>query len=461
MTHIQSFNLPSTLKKMNSFFEQAGFEAYLVGGAVRDMLMNKPASDWDVATNATPQQVMSVFRKVIPTGIEHGTVTVIFQGEHIEVTTFRTEADYSDGRHPDSVEYAATIEEDLSRRDFTMNAIAVNLRDGSVVDPFGGKDDIKKKLIRCVGDPLERFSEDGLRPVRALRFAAQLGFQIEDKTLEAIPKRLDVTEKVAVERFHDELLKMLKSPMPSIGLHFMEETGVMKIFLPELLSCRGVEQKGFHNFDVLDHLYYSCDGTDKDKPEVRLAALFHDIGKPSVRALGKDGVYTFYQHEAASAKMAQKILDRLHFSRQTTTYVCHLIAQHMFFYEPNWTDAAVRRFLVRIKYSEYEHVLEDLFDLRRGDLFGMNRITAPAEQLIAFQKRIEAVLEKDNALSLKDIAVNGKDLMAAGIPAGKELGIILNELFETVLDDPAMNTKEKLLPVALNFYKTRLSGTEN
>ena len=457
MTHIQT-KLPQTLKKMNSFFEQAGFEAYLVGGAVRDMLMNKPASDWDVATNATPEQVMSVFRKVIPTGIEHGTVTVIFQGEHIEVTTFRTEADYSDGRHPDSVEYAATIEEDLSRRDFTMNAIAVNLRDGSVVDPFGGKDDIKKKLIRCVGDPLERFSEDGLRPVRALRFAAQLGFQIEAKTLEAIPKRLDVTEKVALERFHDELLKMLKSPVPSIGLRLMEETGVMKIFLPELLSCRGVEQKGFHNFDVLDHLYYSCDGTDKDKPEVRLAALFHDIGKPSVRALGKDGVYTLYQHEAASAKMAQKILDRLHFSRQTTTYVCHLIAQHMFFYEPNWTDAAVRRFLVRIKYSEYEHVLEDLFDLRRGDLFGMNRIKAPAEQLIAFQKHIEAVLEKDNALTLKDIAVNGKDLMAAGIPAGKQLGIILNELFETVLDDPAMNTKEKLLILAKNYYETKLKN---
>ena len=458
MTHIQSFSLPSTLKKMNSFFEQAGFEAYLVGGAVRDMLMNKPASDWDVATNATPEQVMSIFKKVIPTGIEHGTVTVIFQGEHIEVTTFRTEADYSDGRHPDKVEYAATIEEDLSRRDFTMNAIAVNLHDGSVADPFDGRTDIKKKLIRCVGDPLERFSEDGLRPVRALRFAAQLGFGIERETFEAIPKRLDVTEKIAGERFHDELLKMLKSPVPSIGLRLMEETGIMKIFLPELLACRGVEQKGFHNFDVLDHLYYSCDGTDRNNPNVRLAALFHDIGKPKVRATGKDGVYTFYQHEAASAKIAQKILDRLHFSRQTTTYVCHLIAQHMFFYEPNWTDSAVRRFLVRIKYSEYEHVLEDLFDLRRGDLFGMNRIKAPAEQLIAFQKHIEAVLEKDNALTLKDLAVNGRDLMAEGIPAGKHLGIVLNELFETVLDDPAMNTKEKLLIVAKNYYESKLKN---
>ena len=443
---------------MNSFFEHAGFEAYLVGGAVRDMLMSKPASDWDVATNATPQQVMSIFKKVIPTGIEHGTVTVIFQGEHIEVTTFRTEKDYSDGRHPDKVEYAATIEEDLSRRDFTMNAIAVNLSDGSIVDPFGGKDDIKKKLIRCVGDALERFSEDGLRPVRALRFAAQLGFEIEDKTLEAIPKRLSVTEKIAAERFHDELLKMLKSPVPSVGLRLMEETGIMKIFLPELLACRGVEQKGFHNYDVLDHLYYTCDGTDKNNAEVRLAALFHDIGKPKVRAVGKDGVFTFYQHEAVSAKMTQTILDRLHFSKQTSTYVCHLIAQHMFFYEPAWTDSAVRRFLVRIKYREYEHVLEDLFDLRRGDLFGMSRVTPPPEQLLDFQKRIEAVLEKDNALTLKDLAVNGRDLMAEGIPAGKAIGTILNELFETVLDDPSMNTKEKLLPVAKNFYAERLKN---
>ena len=459
MTRIQaSFQLPATLKKMNSFFEHAGFEAYLVGGAVRDMLMSKPASDWDVATNATPQQVMSIFKKVIPTGIEHGTVTVIFQGEHIEVTTFRTEKDYSDGRHPDKVEYAATIEEDLSRRDFTMNAIAVNLSDGSIVDPFGGKDDIKKKLIRCVGDALERFSEDGLRPVRALRFAAQLGFEIEDKTLEAIPKRLSVTEKIAAERFHDELLKMLKSPVPSVGLRLMEETGIMKIFLPELLACRGVEQKGFHNYDVLDHLYYACDGTDKNNAEVRLAALFHDIGKPKVRAVGKDGVFTFYQHEAVSAKMTQTILDRLHFSKQTSTYVCHLIAQHMFFYEPAWTDSAVRRFLVRIKYREYEHVLEDLFDLRRGDLFGMSRVTPPPEQLLDFQKRIEAVLEKDNALTLKDLAVNGRDLMAEGIPAGKAIGTILNELFETVLDDPSMNTKEKLLPVAKNYYDSKLKN---
>ena len=220
----------------------------------------------------------------------------------------------------------------------------------------------------------------------------------------------------------------------------------------------GSYAKGFHNFDVLDHLYYSCDGTDNNNINVRLAALFHDVGKPSVSALGNDGVYTFYQHEAVSAAMTQKILERLHFSRQTITYVCHLIKNHMFFYEPHWTDAAVRRFLVRIKYSEYENVLEDLFELRRGDLFGMNRIVPPSNQLLEFQKRIESVLENDNALSLKDLDINGRDLMKIGIPSGKNIGIVLNELFETVLDDPSMNIKEKLLEVAENFYETRLKN---
>ena len=455
MKHIQ---LPSTLKKMYEFFEHSGFEAYLVGGAVRDMLMNKPASDWDVATNATPQEVTAIFKKVIPTGIEHGTVTVIFMGEHIEVTTFRTETDYSDGRHPDCVAYAATIEEDLSRRDFTMNAIAANLKNGELIDPFGGMNDINNRLIRAVGNPLERFSEDGLRPVRAVRFASQLGFEIEEKTLEAVSLKLDVTKKIAVERFHDELLKLLKSDVPSVGLKLMEKTGIMSIFIPELSACRNVEQKGFHNFDVLDHLFYSCDGTDKNNADVRLAALFHDVGKPAVRALGKDGVYTFYQHEAVSAEMTQKILDRLHFSKQTSNYVCHLIAQHMFFYEPHWTDAAVRRFLVRIKFREYENVLGDLFELRRGDLFGMSRVETDGKSLLEFQKRIEKELEKEGALTLKDLAVNGRDLIESGIPAGKKLGVILNELLETVLEDPAMNTKEKLLVVAKNFYAARLKA---
>ena len=449
---MKKIRIPNELRQMYGYFEKAGFSAYLVGGAVRDMIMGKAAHDWDIATNARPEEVSKIFKKVIPTGIAHGTVTVIFMQNHIEVTTFRTEADYSDGRHPNKIEYAGKIEEDLSRRDFTMNAIAANLKDGTLVDPFEGKSDIKKKIIRCVGEPLERFSEDGLRPVRALRFASQLGFEIDKKTLEAIPKTLPICAKVAVERFHDELIKMLISPKPSVGLKLMEKCGIMQLFLPELCACRGVEQKGFHNFDVLDHLFYSCDGTLTCKTEVRLAALFHDIAKPLVRSLGKDGTYTFYQHENESAKLTQKILDRLHFSKQCSTYVCHLIKQHMFFYESNWTDAAVRRFLMRIEYDKNAEVLNDLFDLRFGDLYGMNCQNASPTHLKEFSERIEKILQEQNAFSLKDLAVNGKDLMNLGIPAGKIIGQILAELLESVLDDPSFNQKEKLLPLAKNIY---------
>ena len=222
-------------------FEDYGFKAYLVGGAVRDIFLNKPCSDWDVATNAKPEDVMKMFKFVVPTGIAHGTVTVHFMKQEIEVTTFRTESDYSDGRHPDKIEYAATIEEDLSRRDFTMNAIAVDLKDGSIVDPFGGRKDIKKKIIRTVGNAHERFMEDGLRPVRALRFASQLNFSIEKKTYLEIFKE-DIQKKsfsISIERFRDEFMKMMKSQYPSIGLKLMEETGILNLFIPEFTVCRG------------------------------------------------------------------------------------------------------------------------------------------------------------------------------------------------------------------------------
>ena len=240
---MKTLKIPPVLKKMNSILQDAGFEAYLVGGAVRDMIRGKAASDWDLATNAQPEQVISIFHKVIPTGIAHGTVTVLFMGHSIEVTTYRTEADYSDGRHPDSVNYAGTIEEDLSRRDFTMNAIAASLDDGSLVDPFGGQKDIKEKCIRTVGNPHDRFSEDGLRPIRAIRFATQLGFTIAPETLDAIPASLEKTAGISVERFRDEFIKIIKSPEPSVGLKLMEETGILKIFIPELLFSSSTSSK--------------------------------------------------------------------------------------------------------------------------------------------------------------------------------------------------------------------------
>src|SRR5574344_1757434 len=282
--------IPAVLSDMSSIFSQNGFSAYLVGGAVRDMIMGKEPHDYDVATDATPQEVMKLFRRVIPTGIDHGTVTVHFSGFEIETTTFRTEAGYSDGRHPDSINYAATIEEDLARRDFTMNAIAASLEDGIITDPYGGQDDIKNKLIRTVGAAHERFMEDGLRPVRALRFASKLGFSIEKNTYSEIFKK-EIQAKAAsisIERFRDEFEKIMASPKPSVGLKLLEESGLLDIFIPEFKICRGCIQsdyRAFHKFDVLDHLFYACDGAPADKLNVRLAALFHDIGKPAAKKI--------------------------------------------------------------------------------------------------------------------------------------------------------------------------------
>lgn len=455
-------HIPAVLQKINAIFVQHGYEAYLVGGAVRDTLLGKKASDLDIATNATPEQVMKIFHRVIPTGIAHGTVTIHFMGEEIETTTFRTESDYSDGRHPDKVAYAATIEEDLSRRDFTMNAIAASLKDGSLVDPFDGQNDIKRKCIRTVGKPLDRFSEDGLRPVRALRFASQLDFSIEDNTFKAI-EDVSIKEKIksiSIERFRDEFVKILSSKKPSVGLLLLEQTGIMDIFIPEFKSCRGCIQsdvRGFHEFDVANHLFYSCDGAPREKLNVRLAALFHDIGKPDVKRVEKNisaggEIFTFYNHEGVSAEKTREILFRLKFPNSMIDNVVHLVKNHMFYYESKWTDAAVRRFLVRIKAEN----IEDLFDLRLADVYGMHNTAVVANSetvanLNELSDRIKKVESEHSAMSLKSLAVNGNDLIKIGVPAGKKIGFILNELLETVLDDPTENTKEKLLLIAENI----------
>ena len=453
--------IPSELKKMNEIFSKNGYEAYLVGGAVRDMLLGKVASDWDVTTNARPEDVMRIFHKVIPTGIAHGTVTVHFMKREIEVTTYRTESDYSDGRHPDSVSFSSSLEDDLSRRDFTMNAIAASLADGAIVDPFDGRGDIKKKLIRSVGNARDRFLEDGLRPIRAIRFSAQLGFVIEKDTYSAIFE--DSVQKniqsISLERFRDEFCKLLQSPVPSEGLRRLEETGLLAYFIPELASGRGVSQidaRGFHEFDVLDHNFYACDGAPRENLIVRLAALFHDTGKTLTRTVEHevvDGkkfeIVHFHGHENKSAELTREVLFRLKFSNAQADEVSHLVKNHMFFFEQHWTDAAVRRFIVRVGLDN----IDNLFQLRYADIYGMHRVPVVANSetvrnLNELRDRIDRVEAEKSALSLKDLAVNGKDLIALGIPAGKQIGHILNELFQCVLDDPAMNEREKLLRVA-------------
>ena len=473
--------LPPLLKEFGKVFSDAGYKAYLVGGAVRDMFMKVSAHDWDVATNATPQDVIKLFKFVVPTGIEHGTVTVHFKGTEIEVTTFRTETGYSDGRHPDSVNYAATIEEDLARRDFTMNAIAASLEDGTVVDPYGGEEDIKHCVIRTVGNAHERFMEDGLRPVRAVRFAAKLGFSIEKDTYSEIFKKeiLEKAASISIERFRDEFEKIMRTPRPSDGLKLLEETGLMKIFLPEFLVCRGCVQsdyRAFHEFDVLDHLFYACDGAPEDKLNVRLAALFHDIGKPAAKKIIKETVLdgdkndgskkeietiTFYNHDALGEKITRQLMIRLKFSNEMIDNVCHLVKEHMFHYESSWSAAAVRRFIIRVK----PECMDDLYDLRLADMYGMHnekidvRYSASVALLLELKERVKVELEKKTALSLKSLAVNGRDLMEMGVPSGKLLGQILNELLDCVIEDPAMNSREALLKTAESLFQEHREST--
>lgn len=441
---------------MNTIFSCHGFKAYLVGGAVRDMLLGKRPKDFDIATNATPEQVTRIFRRVIPTGIAHGTVTVHFAKKQIEVTTFRSESNYSDARHPDKVEYKSDIKSDLARRDFTINAIALNLATGQLLDPFEGQKDIKNKIIKAVGNPHMRFLEDGLRPIRALRFCCQLDFAIQKDTFCAIKQKI-VLQKIALvskERFRDELLKMLECKTPSVSLKLMQECGILKIFMPELEACVGCTQldsRKYHNLDVFCHCLKACDAAPQQKPLVRLAALLHDTGKVATRQESyKEGllIVSFHGHEAFSVEYAKALMTRLHFSNYQIQGVCHLIQNHMIHYESTWSNAAVRRFLAKVGKEN----IDDLLDLFMADAMGKDGITVPPKQksklLEELKKRVQEQQQKQVALSIKDLAISGKDLLQAGIKAGPKMGQILQKMLEVVLDAPYLNTKEKLLEMA-------------
>jgi tRNA nucleotidyltransferase (CCA-adding enzyme) len=464
-----------TVKETAAILAGAGKQAYLVGGAVRDLLRGRKAKDWDLATDALPEEVAALFHRkkglgsfVVPTGIKHGTVTVHFKGLAMEVTTFRSEFGFSDRRRPDRVEFGNSIEVDLSRRDFTMNAAAYRLPSGPLVDPFDGRKDIKKHLIRSVGKPEERFSEDGLRPLRALRFASQLGFILDGELRAAITGAIPHTAKVATERIRDEIDKILTTDSPSTALLLMEKTGLLELLIPELAACRGVMQDrngfGFHRFDVLDHSLLACNFAARDfsnyedekstdsqaRLVICLAALYHDIGKPVTARMSEDGGWTFYRHEKESAKLARAILTRFRYPNAIIDKVCHLVGEHMFSYTESWTDAAVRRFVIRAGVEN----LNDLFALRRADIYGMAGHEPKWDTLLPLHNRIEDVLARSRALSLKDLAISGSDLISLGLAPGKTIGIILNELLETVLEDPDLNTKEKLTEIAGRKYFT-------
>ncbi|MGC9598794.1 MAG: HD domain-containing protein [Minisyncoccia bacterium] len=436
--------VPKEVSEVALALAKAGFEAYLVGGCVRDMLLGREPKDWDIATSALPEDIQKFFPESVYENA-FGTVGVKTESEDpklkvIEVTTYRIEGRYTDKRHPDEVKFAKTIQEDLSRRDFTVNALAMNLK-GEVYDPFGGKGDLEKKVIRTVGSPAERFSEDALRLMRAVRFAVELDFEIEMDTRRAIEKLSHELEMIAKERVRDELVKILETPQAAKGMILLEELGLLQYVLPELREGLGVGQNLHHIYTVFEHSVRSLDYAAKqDYPLViRMAALLHDVGKPRAKQ-GEGRNSTFYQHEFISAKMTTKALDRLRFSKEFIEQVTHLVRYHMFYYNVGEvSERGVRRFLARVG----PETVPDLFKVREADRIGSGAPKATPYKNRHLMFMIEKV--KNDPVSPKMLKVNGDDVMEIlKIPPGQRVGWVLAILLEEVLDDPKKNVKENL-----------------
>jgi len=436
-------DVPKDLKEFAAVFAAAGFRCYFVGGAVRDRLLGRPVSDWDAATDARPEEVRRLFKSVIPTGIQHGTVTVRWRGSSIETTTFRVDGEYEDGRRPVSVSFTSDLVEDLSRRDFTINGMAVDPETGVIVDPNGGLADLAAGLVRAIGNPVERFAEDGLRPLRAVRFAARFGFSIDPATLAAIPATVERFRLVSAERIREEFTRILVSERAAEGILRLDESGLLPEILPELTACKGVGQGGPHLYDVFHHQVAACDAAPAELV-LRLAALLHDIGKPARRTEAADGSLTFYGHDFESARLAETALKRLKYPNAVVDDVVALVRNHMFDYSDDWTDAAVRRFVARVG-LEY---VKPLAILRLADTSGLGHGPADPRTVMPLLARVEELQAKDQAFGIKDLAIGGNDLLGIGWPRGPSMGKALAELLEAVLDDPDLNTRECLLDIA-------------
>lgn len=434
--------LPDKVKRIIDTLELHGYEAYAVGGCVRDSILGRKPQDWDITTSAKPEQVKALFAHTIDTGIQHGTVTVMIDHEGFEVTTYRIDGEYEDARHPKEVLFTSNLLEDLKRRDFTINAMAYNDKDG-MVDAFDGIGDLKRGIIRCVGDAKERFSEDALRMLRAVRFAAQLGFVIEEETRRAVCILAPNIAKVSAERIQVELIKLLVSEHPELILTAYE-TGLTKIFLPEFDDMMETEQRNPHHiYSVGGHTIEALKHTAPDKI-LRLAVLFHDVAKPECIVTDAEGVNHFYGHPQAGAQKTRQILRRLKFDNDTTDAVCRLVEWHDD--NPELSERNVRRAMHRIGLEQYP----GLFAVKRADILAQSDYQREEKlAYVADYERIyEAVMEQEQCVTIKDLAVNGSDLIAAGMQQGRELGVVLKTLLERVLDEPELNTKEQLLALA-------------
>lgn len=440
-------NLPENVREIITTLENAGYEAYAVGGCVRDTLLNKEPDDWDITTSATPEQAKALFARTIDTGIQHGTITVLMGKETYEVTTYRIDGEYEDSRHPKEVIFTSNLLEDLKRRDFTINAMAYNDRSG-IVDAFDGMRDLEDKIIRCVGNPTERFTEDALRMMRAVRFSGQLGYEIEEATGEAIRELAPTLSKISAERICTELVKLMVSDHPEY-LQKAYELGMTKIFMPEFdAAMETVQNNPHHCYGVGEHILHSLMHVRDDKV-LRLTMLFHDLGKACTRTTDEKGIDHFYGHVEESARIADDIMKRLRFDNDTRNKVVKLVKYHDL--DMALTPKGVRKAIVKLS----EELFPLLLEVQRADYLAqsMYKRDEKEAELKEIERLYAQILEERNCVSLKTLAITGSDLIEEGMKPGKEIGEVLQKLLEEVLEDPTLNTKEILLKRALSFIQ--------
>ena len=438
--------LPEKVKFIIDTIMDAGYEAYAVGGCVRDSILGRKPDDWDITTSATPYQIKELFKRTIDTGIQHGTVTVMLEKEGFEVTTYRIDGEYEDSRHPKEVTFTANLVEDLKRRDFTINAMAYNDKAG-LVDVFDGVGDIERKIIRCVGNPTERFTEDALRMMRAVRFSAQLGYEIEENTALAIKDLAPNLKNISAERIQVELIKLVTSPHPE-HLRIAYETGITKVIMPEFDVCmETVQNNPHHCYTVGEHTLKSMQAIEPDKV-LRLAMLFHDIGKPVTISTDEKGIHHFYGHPDVSEDLARKILRRLKFDNYTLRMVTGLVKYHDREVKPE--PKYVRRAILKIG----EDIFPLLFPIKKADIAAQSdyKREEKNEKLEMVRLAYEEVILKNQCVSLKTLAITGRDLITeVGMEAGPELGKVLEKLLDEVIENPEYNQKETLLTLAKKY----------
>lgn len=452
------FRIPGKVNDIIEELLQHGFEAYVVGGCVRDMVLGRKPEDWDITTSATPPEVKKIFRRTVDTGILHGTVTVLMDKDHYEVTTYRLDGEYEDNRHPKAVSFTSSLTEDLKRRDFTINAMAYNEKEG-FIDLFGGMEDLKKGLIRCVGSAEERFDEDALRILRAVRFSAQLDFTIEEETWKAIKNKVRHLNHISAERIRVELTKLIVSDHPD-RLRDLYKVGITDVVMPEFNAMMTTEQNNIHHiYSVGEHTIKAVSEVAgaleenrydmRERTILRWTMLLHDIEKPNTKSTGKDGQNHFYGHQEKSAVTSKNILRRLKFDNDTLDSVVHLIRYHD--YRFVLTPAGMRKAAFKIG-KEY---MEFLFEVNRADTFAKNpeHQKEKEDKLAAARELYRGVLEREECVNLKELHINGKDLIAAGLKPGRIMGEILNRLLALVLEDPSMNEKETLLSIAKKWER--------